>query len=98
MTVIAIDFDDTYTLDPAMWTFFEEFARGRGHRVILCTARADLREERLDVDAIVPSHIERVYCNGDYKRRVCKERGINVDVWIDDAPDYICEPNIGFNV
>lgn len=82
---IALDYDDTYTLDPEAWDIVIELFKLRGHEVKIVTAR------EAEVD-IIPHKIgaEIVYCNGIAKeyfmRRVMKWPP---DVWIDDNPETL---------
>lgn len=37
--IIALDFDDTHTKDPALWNRFIDDAHRSGHRVVIATMR-----------------------------------------------------------
>ena len=52
---ISLDFDDTYTRDPAFWNSFIVGARGRGHHVYLVTARTP--EQGQEVLEIGRAHV-----------------------------------------
>lgn len=82
--LIALDFDGTYTEDPRLWDDFVAYARKRGHEVHLVTMRAHSEAVRLgcEVDAI---H----YTDRKSKRQYMQARGLNVQVWIDDMPEFI---------
>lgn len=82
--LIALDYDGTYTVDPALWDGFITAARLRGHEVHLVTMRADFEPVRLG------AHVDRVhYTNRKAKRQYMQARGLAVHVWIDDMPDFI---------
>ena len=88
---IALDFDGTYTLHPEFWDLFLHNAKANGFKVLIVTLR-HATHDRLALEA----HLERlgagiVYCDGRPKADVLKERGITVDVWLDDDPQCIFE-------
>jgi hypothetical protein len=89
---IAIDYDDTYTRDPLMWNWFVAQARERGHEVYCVTARS---EQSLDeVRFTLGQHLEPgnvVGTNHKAKRKFMADRGIMIDVWIDDQPEMIVD-------
>ena len=70
--MIAIDYDNTYIKDVALWERFIEDAVMSGHDITMVTARHHsdclLQEDDYDV----------IYCNGRNKRHCFK-----ADVWID---------------
>ena len=71
---IAIDFDETLTLDAGLWRGFIDACRAVGHHVICVTARRDTDENH-------------TYFTGlGSKVEFMKAREIKVDVWIDDDP------------
>lgn len=82
---IALDYDDTFTLDRPLWTrFVEDVLKNQGNSVTFVTFRGpdwsnyDIEEDakRLGIDI--------VYTNGQHKMNVFK-----ADVWIDDRPELI---------
>lgn len=84
--IIALDYDETYTRDPKFWDHFVDYATFKGHKVYMVTLRHFQRGR-------VPKHIEEfmivIYCNGLPKRLVTNEKGIHIDIWIDDSPATI---------
>lgn len=88
--LIGLDYDDTYTADPMLWSQFVGDARRRGHTVICVTARREkpdfTREPPLPPD--MP-----IVCAGPvWKKHAAAKAGFNVDIWIDDIPGLI-EPS-----
>ena len=85
MTIIGLDYDDTYTDDPELWRKFVSMAQERGHIVVFATARGgdDPLEDSLpDVDV--------VYSNGEKKIKAFEEQGYPTpSIWVDDRPDLI---------
>jgi len=87
MATIAIDFDDTYTLDRPMWDRFIADAQSNGHRVICVTARRDTPENR---DVIQIPNVTTFFTSLSSKRWYVETKwNIKVDVWIDDRPEVV---------
>jgi hypothetical protein len=87
---IALDFDDTYTRDPAMWDDFIDMARNRGHDVRIVTFRKrTMTDPALDW---LGSTIPVIYTEYTQKRAYCNKMGWFVDIWIDDSPEFIVNP------
>jgi hypothetical protein len=84
--LIAIDYDETWSRDPAFWLAFTRLAVANGHRVIGVTARDDGDRD----DMCKHYRSLTLYCTGGkMKRKFVTDRNINVDVWIDDSPEFI---------
>jgi hypothetical protein len=84
--LIAIDYDETWSRDPAFWLAVTRCAVANGHRVIGVTMRDD--GDRADMCQYYRSL--DIYCTGGkMKRKFVTDKGINVDVWIDDSPEFI---------
>jgi 5'(3')-deoxyribonucleotidase len=91
---IAIDFDDTLTADAKLWRLFCEYAEELGHKVFVVTCRRDTPDNRETVKEWLRMHLidlHVVYTNLRSKQTVCEERGMRIDVWIDDHPLSILE-------
>ena len=87
---IAIDYDDTYTVDPDFWNEFIMSAQRRGHEVVVVTARPDNDETRCEMRGVFDIWEVAVYCSGDEpKAHYARRKGLAVDVWIDDLPGWI---------
>ena len=87
---IAIDYDDTWTAAPELFSIFVQMAAALGHEVFLVTSRPGHGMEKIDSNKL-PSHLRsRVfYAAGTAKRTFMQRYGIEIDIWIDDKPDYI---------
>lgn len=82
---IALDYDQTYTVDPKFWNCFLDYAEEFGHEVRIVTARHP-EKDKIDVP------LEIIYCNGVAKRFYCEHfADWSPDVWIDDKPHSIDE-------
>ncbi len=87
--LIAIDFDDTLTMDSELWRSFIRSASVLGHRVVCVTARRDTDDNNETIRSWMESHgIDlRVYYSAlGSKVEYMAKRGLKVDIWIDDDP------------
>lgn len=86
---IAIDFDETLTLDAKLWREFIALCTVGGHSIVCVTARRDTDENRETLSEWMESHgiNLRVYFTGlGSKVDYMQSRGLKVDIWIDDDP------------
>jgi len=87
---IALDFDDTYTRDPALWDQFIQNAKERGHDVRVVTFRKkSMTDPALDW---LGSTIPVIFTEYTQKRKFTNDMGWMVDIWIDDSPEFIVAP------
>ena len=81
---IAIDYDNTFTLAPAAWTEAIKSLCAGGFDVICISSRFP----NVPIKGMaVPVY----YSCGQLKWEFAYERGIDVDIWIDDIPSCIGE-------
>ena len=80
--LIALDYDKTYTADPALWDDFIQSAQDRKHIVKIVTMR---RPDEMITD--VP--VEIVYTS-----RKAKSAFVNADIWIDDSPNWVYQDSL----
>jgi hypothetical protein len=82
--LIALDYDGTYTADPHLFDYFIDFARNRGHEVHIVTMRFAHEGVR------VAAHVDRIHFTDRKAKRPFMERlGLDVQIWIDDMPEFI---------
>jgi len=81
---IAIDWDQTWTADPDLWSRFAEMAQASGHTVYIVTSRPSG-----NTSECVASGVKVIATAWQAKRPFCEELGIRVDIWIDDCPEFI---------
>ncbi len=89
---IAIDFDDTLTADGDLWRVFVKKANKNGHRVYCVTSRRDTEENTQIVNDWLDAHdcqMPIIFTSLRSKLDVVRERGIRIDIWIDDRPETI---------
>ncbi|MGZ8888080.1 MAG: hypothetical protein ACXW1D_00825 [Halobacteriota archaeon] len=92
---IGLDYDDTYTRDPIAWDTFIKLMCSRGHYVYIVTWRFE-DETELNID-ILNNETDGVYFTGRRaKEKFMYERGIRIDVWIDDNPRAITTSMEGY--
>lgn len=87
--VIAIDFDHTYDADHDLFESFIRLIQRRGHQPLLVTKREGYGEWFREVDEAVPDEVPRIFCGKSYKSDVVEEEGWEVDIWVDDSPEFI---------
>lgn len=87
---ISLDFDDTYTRDPALWDQFARSAIYAGHNVYLVTMRFPEQGDEVynTIGKIIKRDNIHFTCHQG-KRAFMWSKGIRIDVWIDDMPDAI---------
>lgn len=87
--LIAIDFDETLTMDAELWRGFVDLCSAGEHSVVCVTARRDTDENRDTLSEWMESHgiNLRVYFTGlGSKTDFMAKCGMKVDIWIDDDP------------
>tara|TARA_R100001086_G_scaffold231526_1_gene152298 strand:+ start:414 stop:743 length:330 start_codon:yes stop_codon:yes gene_type:complete len=86
---IAIDFDDTFTADPKLWSTFIQNATEAGHQVMCVTARRQSAENEDIINSMFDHwqcQMPIIFSNLSSKVDEMERRGLKVDIWIDDAP------------
>lgn len=87
--IIAIDFDGTFTKRPLHFTNFINAIMANGDNAILITNRKNTSYDRSFVMGFLPKsfpNIDIIFCGERSKREVAREKGFEVDIWIDDNP------------
>lgn len=89
--IYGVDYDGTWTSDPVLWRAFVQSAVARGHQVILITNRISAAPWGPEVRAALSDVpvADIVFCGAAPKRAVARQRGWNVDVWVDDRPHTV---------
>lgn len=91
---IALDYDGTITADPQLWAQFVQAAQAAGHKVWVVTMRYPSEFVTMLPfwqSLVNEKRIEVIYTRRKPKRPVCEQRGIFIDVWIDDTPRAVNE-------
>mgnify|MGYP001565116076 CR=1 FL=1 len=89
---IAVDFDGTYDLEPKLWNQMMATFRIHGHKVYLVTARYPDEVDNYILNALLSGRTDGIYYTSKKaKKQYMLDRGIEIDVWIDDKPKYILE-------
>lgn len=84
---IAIDYDDTYTLNPNLWNQIIEIFMKQNNNVYCVTKRYEDNAEDI-VEAFANINVPIIYAIKS-KLEAVSEAGIKIDVWIDDKPQSI---------
>ena len=86
---IAIDFDDTLTAAPELFSGMVELGKSNGHRFIVVTARRQTEENTDEINAFLDHwgcQMPIVFSSLGSKLHAVEKWGIEVDIWIDDDP------------
>lgn len=87
---IGLDFDDTYTRDPAGWDEFIRYFHSRGHRIYCVTFRFPEQSQQVyDSIGKVIGNYNCHFTAYTAKRKYMQSKNIMIDVWIDDMPILI---------
>lgn len=88
--IIALDFDNTYTRDPAMWNDFIDLCQHAGHKVYCVTMRYDKPNDSREVREALGNRVDAIYfTERSAKQQFMQSKGIAIDIWIDDCPQLI---------
>ena len=85
--LIALDYDGTYTADPQLFDNFARMAMQRGHDVVCVT----MHYEHEVIPAPFIEGVGIIYTGRKSKMKFMADKGIQVNVWIDDMPHMITE-------
>ena len=89
---IALDYDGTFTNDPALWLAFIANCMARGHSIYLVTMRfpseCDGSKENID-NRLRELCVPVVATSRTAKKPFCEKLGINIHIWIDDHPEAV---------
>ena len=90
---LSIDFDRTFAADPALWGEFARKAVADGNTVVMVSRRPDTPENQQEVGETLGDYREafaQVLLVGErLKDEAAREAGIEVDVWVDDSPQFV---------
>lgn len=88
----AIDFDDTFTADPAFWAEFIKRGKERGHSFCMVTARKQTEENTDLINGMLDQYGCQMciyFTNLRSKLLHMGRLGIKIDIWIDDDPETL---------
>lgn len=86
---IAIDYDDTFTTSPTMWSDVIRYIQSKGHSVVCISARRNTLESRQELAAAMPKGVPVLLAYDEPKQKFALRNGYQVDIWIDDKPEAI---------
>lgn len=85
----ALDYDDTFTADPALWRAWILLAKSRGHRVVCITGRSETESQRYELERAFGPDVDVFFAGLRSKRECAITNGLTIDVWIEDCPGMI---------
>lgn len=92
---IALDFDNTITADPELWFEFVKAAQLRGHDVRIVTFRHG-GGNNMDIALFNAGlNLPVIFTSGSPKWDFCHNLGFKPDIWIDDNPRWVGQPESG---
>lgn len=87
---IGLDYDGTFTEDPEYWNNMIQYGNLHGHTYYLVTSRPEDEYEDIYKSVMIP--IDNIhFTSGVAKIPYMESQGIEIDVWIDNEPEYITE-------
>ena len=94
---IAIDFDETITLDPSMWKKVIKIMKDSGHCVYCVTLRNDSIKNVTEVYSVIGNDVDAIFFTGGMaKKDYMYDQGFYISVWIDDNPFLIVNDARGY--
>jgi len=86
--IISLDYDQTFTEDPDRWLEFANSMRFGGHQIYGITMRYP--DETAGMDRKYLDACDKIFftCR-KAKWYFMADKGIKIDVWIDDSPHWI---------
>ncbi len=95
--VIAVDYDDTITVDKEMWIEIISIMKKRNFTVVVVTFRIHendpylglLKVDNSDMNWLYPHVDQIIFTGGNKKKKFCEDIGIKPIIWIDDKPEWI---------
>jgi hypothetical protein len=92
--VVALDYDNTYTLDPMFWDLFIEDCKNNDWEVVICTYRDDRFDTVPDLTRLamtVPVYFTRGAAKKWWMEQFAAFEHCRPAIWIDDRPETIFE-------
>ena len=98
---LSIDFDRTFAAEPQLWGEFARKAVADGNTVVMVSRREDTPENQQTVSDALGEYREAfaqvLLVGNQLKDDAAKAAGVDVDVWVDDSPQFIrgeAEPRV----
>lgn len=89
--LIAVDYDGTYSVDPEFFRVVVRAGTAVGHRFVMVTGRSDEGQWGVEVRRAVGGLMPIVFAADGWKREAALAAGYEVDVWVDDHPEYVAK-------
>lgn len=89
---IGVDFDGTFAADPETFRKVVKTFQDAGHVCVLITNRG--KEWGAEVEELVDNLMPIVFAGTSTKRWAAVRAGYDIDVWIDDNPQWVDEEGL----
>lgn len=93
MANISLDYDGTFTNDPALWLSFINRAQISGHTIFVVTMRypseCDNSERLMIHPSIEALGVKVIATSRTAKKEFCRKIGVDIHIWIDDHPEAV---------
>jgi len=83
----AIDFDGTFSADPPLFRDIVGLMKSHGHKVVMVTGRSN--DQGGEIDVLVGDLMPVIFAGREWKKMAAFNAGYDVDVWIDDNPEWV---------
>lgn len=90
--LIAIDYDKTWTADPALFKKFVKNLVDSGHKCICVTSRTSDTPDN-ELANSIGKYMPVVYAGNASKRKAAERKRYFVNIWIDDNPETVTRQN-----
>jgi hypothetical protein len=90
---IALDYDQTYTLDPDFWDLVIAAAKSRGHDILFLTMRRP--DEPIYPHPDPELDIRVIYTSRRAKVQFAEANELQIDIFIDDCPFWLLNDSDG---
>lgn len=95
---IALDYDNTYTVDPEFWYEFITNAKERGYNIFIVTYRDERHDMTDGLQFLIEDDVDVYFTRGVAKKwwmnQFAPEHHRDVCVWIDDKPEAILNNSV----
>jgi len=91
--IVAVDFDQVISDNHQGWLQILYLLKQVGYEVIIVTYRSP-KKDAFELDFLSKAGYTIYFTNHVAKKDYLKEKGINVDIWVDDCPESILKNNV----
>jgi len=85
----GLDYDGTYSAAPELWNSIINLIHAAGHKVYIVTARDGDTVWGDPVREVIGDKVPIIFTWNQQKKSYTLSKGIDIDIWIDDNPNWI---------